>query len=70
MQHITNLKEIEQLEKESKGNAEITDIKEYKKKMLKKQIEENLVKSEEDIEHGRVIEASKVFEEWNEKYGI
>lgn len=34
------------------------------------EIIEHLLKSEDDIEHGRVRDAREVFEEWKEKYGI
>ena len=36
----------------------------------KEEIIEHLLKSEDDIEHGRVRDAREVFEEWKEKYGI
>lgn len=70
MQNIAKLKKIERVDKKTKKNAEVTNIREYKEKMLKKHIEDNLARAEKDIEDGRVTDASKVFEEWNEKYGI
>ena len=45
-------------------------MEEYKKRVLQKDIEEHLLKSEQDIENGRVRSARKVFEEWKEKYTI
>ena len=36
----------------------------------KEEIIEHLLKSEDDIEHGRVRDAHEVFNEWKEKYGI
>ncbi len=34
------------------------------------EIIEHLLKSEDDIEHGRVRDTKEIFEEWKEKYGI
>ena len=48
----------------------IMKMEEYKEKMLKKDIEEHLLKAEDDIKNGRVRDARKVFKEWKEKYGI
>ena len=48
----------------------IMKMEEYKEKILKKDIEEHLLKSEEDIENGRVKDAREVFNEWKGKYGI
>ena len=45
-------------------------MEEYKEKLLKKDIEEHLLKAEDDIENGRVKEAREVFKEWKEQYGI
>lgn len=80
MQQLTNFQEIEAAINEygeivvSKNKKDkkvvIMSIEEYKKKILKKEIEKHLIKSEEDIENGRVVDASRVFEEWNTKYGI
>lgn len=79
MQQITNLQEIETainvygeivVSKNKKDKVIIMSMEEYKKKILEKEIEEHLLSSEEDIEAGRVKDASKVFEEWSEKYGI
>ncbi len=48
----------------------VMKMEEYNKKMLKKDIEEHLLKAEDDIKNGRVKDARKVFNEWKEKYGI
>ena len=48
----------------------IMKMEEYKEKMLEKDIEEHLLKSEDDMKHGRVRNAREVFKEWKEKYGI
>ena len=37
---------------------------------IKKDIEEHLLKAEDDIRNGRVRNAREVFKEWKEKYGI
>lgn len=48
----------------------IMKMEEYKEKLLKKDIEEHLLKAEDDIKNGRVKEAREVFKEWKEQYGI
>ena len=48
----------------------IMKMEEYKEKILKKDIEEHLIKAEEDIKNGRVKDAREVFNEWKGKYGI
>lgn len=50
----------------SKNNNVIVMSKEE----LKKDIEEHLLKAEDDIRNGRVRDAREVFQEWKEKYGI
>ena len=45
-------------------------MEEYRETLLKKDIEEHLLKAEDDIKNGRVRNAREVFEEWKEKYGI
>ena len=52
------------------GNIVIMKMEEYKEKLLKKDIEEHLLKAEDDIRNGRVREAREVFIEWKEQYGI
>ena len=48
----------------------IMKMEEYKEKILKKEIEEHLLKSEDDIKNGKVRNAREVFKVWKEKYGI
>ena len=48
----------------------IMKMEEYREKILKKDIEEHLLKAEDDIKNGRVRDAREVFKEWKEKYGI
>lgn len=52
------------------NNIVIMKMEEYKEKLLKEDIEEHLLKAEDDIENGRVRDAREVFKEWKEKYGI
>ena len=48
----------------------IMKMEEYREKILKEDIEEHLLKAEDDIRKGRVRDAREVFKEWKEKYGI
>ncbi len=48
----------------------VMKMEEYREKRIKEDIEEHLLKAEDDIRNGRVREARKVFKEWKEKYGI
>lgn len=48
----------------------IMKMEEYRDKLLKEDIEEHLLKAEDDIRNGRVKDARKVFKGWKEKYGI
>ena len=48
----------------------IMKMEEYREKILKKDIEEHLLKAEDDIKNGRVKDAREVFKNWKEKYGI
>ncbi len=69
MQKVNDLKEIEtavnkygeivvcKIDK----NLEAISMEEYKKELLEKDIEEHLLKSEEDIKNGRVRDAEDVF---------
>ena len=79
MQQLTNIQEIETavnqygeivISKNKKNNVVIMSMEEYKEKMMKKDIEEHLLKAEDDIKNGRVRDAKEVFKEWKEKYGI
>ena len=48
----------------------IMKMEEYREKLLKEDIEEHLLKAEDDIRKGRVRDAREVFNEWKEKYRI
>ena len=48
----------------------IMKMEEYREKLLKEDIEEHLLKAEDDIRNGRVKDAREVFKGWNEEYGI
>lgn len=37
---------------------------------IQKNLVESLLKSEDDIEHGRTRDAEEVFKEWKEKYRL
>ena len=50
----------------SKNNNVIVMSKEE----LKNDIEEHLLRAEDDTRNGRVRDAREVFQEWKEKYGI
>lgn len=78
-QVVRNIEEIESaigqygeivVSKNKKNNVVIMSMEEYRKKILNKQIEENLIESEMNIKNGKVREAEEVFEEWQSKYGI
>ena len=62
MQKITNTK------KTIKFHSSL--IAKIKKNIFKNNIEEHLIKAENDIENGRVKKSEEVFKEWQEKYGI
>ena len=79
MQRLTNLKELETavneygeivVSKNNKNNVVVMSMEEYKKKMLDKEIERKILKSEEDYNNGKVRNAEDVFKEWKLRYGI
>lgn len=79
MQQLENIQEIETaineygevvVSKNNKNKVIIMSMEEYKNKMLQKDIEEHLLKAEEDIKNGRVRNAREVFKEWKKQYGI
>ena len=79
MQELTNLEEIETavnqygeivVSKNNKNNVVVMSMEEYKEKMLDKEIERKILKSEEDYNNGRIRKAKDVFKEWELKYGI
>lgn len=79
MQQVTNLQELEMVinengevvvSKNHNNNVIVMSIEEYKKKLLDDEIEEKLLKAEEQIEEGRTVKAIEVFRELEEKYGF
>ena len=79
MQELTNLEEIGTavnqygeivVSKNNKNNVVVMSMEEYKEKMLDKEIERKILKSEEDYNNGRIRKAKDVFKEWKLKYGI
>ena len=52
------------------NNVVVMSMEEYKKQLLEKDIEEHLLKAEDDIKNGRVRDAREVFKEWKEKYRV
>lgn len=78
MQQITNIQDLrtavnkngEMVITLSNDNIIMMKMEEYRKKLMKEEIEKHLLKAEDDIEKGRVRDARDVFKEWKEKYGI
>lgn len=78
MIHVTNIQDLktainqngEMVIAMNNNDIVIMKMEEYNEKLLKENIEEHLLKSEDDIRNGRVRDARKVFKEWKEKYGI
>lgn len=79
MQQVTNLKELKTainlkgemvVTKNNKNNVILMSMEEYEKKIIKEKVEKNLLKAEEDIANGKLVDANKVFNEWSTKYGI
>ncbi len=52
------------------NNIVIMKMEEYREKILKKDIEEHLLKAEDDIRNGKVKDAREIFKEWKKDYGI
>lgn len=52
------------------NNIVTMKMEEYKRRLMKEEIEKHLLKAEDDIKNGRVREAREVFKEWKEKYVI
>lgn len=78
MQQVTNIQELKAAVAEN-GEMVITvednkivfmNMKEYREKIMKKDIENHLLRAEDDIRNGRVRNARDVFKEWKEQYGI
>lgn len=78
MQQITNIQDLKTAVNENgemvitlnNDNIVIMKMEEYKKRLMKEEIEKHLLKAENDIKNGRVREAREVFKEWKEQYGI
>lgn len=78
MQQITNIQDLKTAVNENgemvitlhNDNIVIMKMEEYRKKIMKEDIEKHLLKAEDDIKNGRVREAREVFKEWKEQYGI
>lgn len=78
MQQITNIQDLitavnengEMVITLNNDNIVIMKMEEYRKKLIKEEIEKHLLKAEDDIKNGRVREAREVFKEWKEQYGI
>ena len=79
MRQVNSISEIEEfldengemvIGKNNKNNVVIMSMEEYREKMLKENIEKNLIEAEHDIENGRVKDATEVFENWKGEYGL
>ena len=78
MMQVTNIQDLktavnkngEMVITMNNNNIVIMKMEEYREKILKEDIEEHLLKAEDDIKNGRVKDAREVFKEWKEKYGI
>ena len=69
LNNYSNIDEPIFVKRENKDDVVILSLKEYKEKMLEKEIIEHLKKSEKDIENGKTISADKFFNELRKKYG-
>lgn len=58
------------LTKNAKNNIIVMSIEQYKNKLMDDEIERKLLKAEKQIEEGKTVKASVVFEELEEKYGF
>lgn len=79
MQKLTSFNEIQSavekygeivVTKNDENDLVFMSMEEYKKQLLEKDIEEHLLKAEDDIKNGRVRDAREVFKEWKEKYRV
>lgn len=78
MQQITNIQDLKTAVNENgemvitlnNDNIVIMKMEEYRRKLMKEDVEKHLLKAEDDIKNGRVREAREVFKEWKEQYGI
>jgi PHD/YefM family antitoxin component YafN of YafNO toxin-antitoxin module len=75
MQKITNIQELKTAVNENgemvitikNNNIIMMKMEEYRKKLMKEDIEKHLLKAEDDIRNGRVKDAREVFKEWKEQ---
>lgn len=58
------------LTKNAKNNIIVMSIEQYKNKLMDDEIERKLLNAEKQIEEGKTVKASVVFEELEEKYGF
>ena len=78
MQQVNNIRELktsvtkngEMVITIENNNIIIMNMDEYRKKLMKEDIENHLLKAEDDIRNGRVRNARDVFKEWKAQYGI
>ena len=78
MQQVTNIQDLktavtkngEMVITIDNNNIVIMNMEEYRKKIMKEDIENHLLKAEDDIRNGRVRNARDVFKEWKKQYGI
>jgi len=78
MQQVTNIQDLktavtkngEMVITIDNNNIVIMNMEEYRKKIMKEDIEKHLLKAEDDIRNGRVRNARDVFKEWKAQYGI
>ena len=78
MQQVTNIQDLktavtkngEMVITIDNNNIVIMKMEEYRKKIMKEDIEKHLLKAEDDIRNGRVRNARDVFKEWKAQYGI
>lgn len=58
------------LTKNEKNNVIVLSVEQYKEKLLDEEIEKKLLKAEKQIEEGKIVKATEVFKELEEKYGF
>ncbi len=79
MQQVTSLQEIETvinqngemvIGKNNKNNVIVMSMEEYRNNIFDNESVKKLLKSEEDIEKGRIRKATEVIKELKTKYGF
>lgn len=68
MKNVTDISKVETAIKDR--DAVIMNAEDYNQKMLEEDIVKHLLRAEDDIKNGRVVDMEEVFAEWKEKYGI